>query len=220
MCRCNEWFIKDRICKKVILNVKLSSFWFFFLVYLFMGILLFNKPYYEMTLQVNLVSQHVGYTSYLKTTSKITIFAINYISCYYKGRTWSYGNFVISLIKISPSKDEISGSWSINIFYIKKIHATEISCQASQTVTHINTLLFKKLFTFATLIYIFFFQLAEKPNNASLEKWKHQSKSQRSMVIRSWYYTKAYWRVVTSKISSITRIVMKVSLIRLKLKLN
>ena len=66
----------------------------------------------------------------------------------------------------------------------------------------------------------FFFQLAEKPNNASLEKWKHQSKSQRSMVIRSWYYTKAYWRVVTSKISSITRIVMKVSLIRLKLKLN
>ena len=60
---------------------------FFFLVYLFMGILLFNKPYYEMTLRVNLVSQHVGYTSYLKTTSKITIFAINYISCYYKGRT-------------------------------------------------------------------------------------------------------------------------------------
>ena len=52
-----------------------------------MGILLFNKPYYEMTLRVNLVSQHVGYTSYLKTTSKITIFAINYISCYYKGRT-------------------------------------------------------------------------------------------------------------------------------------
>lgn len=44
---------------------------FFFLVYLFMGILLFNKPYYEMTLRVNLVSQHVGYTSYLKTTSKL-----------------------------------------------------------------------------------------------------------------------------------------------------